>query len=74
MAICIKAWLSPWCTWQGEVSLLLSLVLIAILAGQEALLDELYQDLDDAIQEENTENTFMPPAAAGTSQATMPCQ
>ena len=73
MAIRIKAWLSPWCTWR-EVSLLLSLVLIAILAGQEVLLDELYQDLDDAVQEENTENTFMPPAAAGTSQATMPCQ
>ena len=55
MAIRIKAWLSPWCTWRGEVSLLLSLVLIAILAGQEVLPDELYQDLDDAVQEENTE-------------------
>ena len=26
-------------------------MLIAILAGQEALLDELYQDIDDAVQE-----------------------
>ena len=50
MAIRIKAWLFP--SAHGEKSVnYFHWVLIAILAGQEALLDELYQDLDDAVQE-----------------------